>query len=221
MTDTRPLPFQITLLRHGESVGNAESRWQGQAEYPLTETGRTQAQALAQRWKKEKMKFDYVIASSLERARETGQIVASALDLKVEFDRLWMERDNGVFSGLIAHELRENFQHSSFITPYDAVGVDGEGDWELFLRAGQALHNLLKRDAAKYLIVSHGGLLNQVMHAIVGVAPQANNAGTRFRFGNTAFAQLTYYPHQHRWAIDKLNDHAHWLDTVDGKFSER
>jgi broad specificity phosphatase PhoE len=220
MTDTRPLPFQITLLRHGESVGNAESRWQGQSEYPLTETGRTQAQALAQRWNKEKMKFDYVISSPLERARETAQIVASALNLKVEFDPLWMERDNGEFSGLTAHEVRQNFQHPSFITPYDAVGVDGEGDWELFLRAGQALHNLLKRDPAKYLIVSHGGLLNQVMHAIVGVAPQANNAGTRFRFGNTAFAQLSYYPHQHRWAIDKLNDHAHWIESADGKFSE-
>ena len=47
----------------------------------------------------------------------------------------------------------------------------------------------------------------------VGIAPQANNAGTRFRFSNTAFAQLMYYPHQHRWAIDKLNDHAHWLDA--------
>jgi len=45
------------------------------------------------------------------------------------------------------------------------------------------------------------------------VTPQANNAGTRFRFENTAFAQLLYYPHQHRWAIDRLNDHAHWKDS--------
>ncbi len=206
-------PFHITLLRHGESVGNAESRWQGQAEYPLTEKGRAQAQSLAERWKKEKVKFDYVISSPLERAKETAEIIASALSLGVELEPLWMERNNGEFSGLTAHEVRQNFQHPSFTTPYDAVGRDGEGDWELFLRSGQALHNLLKRDPAKYLIVSHGGLLNQIMHAIVGVAPQANNAGTRFRFSNTAFAQLTYYPHQHRWAIDKLNDHAHWVDA--------
>jgi broad specificity phosphatase PhoE len=75
------------------------------------------------------------------------------------------------------------------------------------------LHGLLKREPGSYLIVSHGGLLNQVMHAVVGVAPQANNAGTRFRFGNAAFARLMYYPHQHRWAIDALNDHSHWKDT--------
>lgn len=152
-------PFHITLLRHGELVGNAESRWQGQAEYPLTEKGRAQAKALAERWKNEKMKFDHVISSPLERARDTAEIIAAALGLEIEFESLWLERDNGEFSGLTSHEVRQNFQHPSFTTPYDPVGGVGEGDWELFLRAGQALHNLLKHDPAKYLIVSHGGLL--------------------------------------------------------------
>ena len=213
MMENKNKIFQVTLLRHSESVGNAESRWQGQSDYPLTERGRTQAQSLAERWKREKMKFDYVISSPLSRARETAEIIASKLELSLEFEPLWLERDNGEFSGLTAHEVRHNFQHPDFTTPYDPVGSDGEGDWELFLRAGQALHGLLKRDPARYLIVSHGGLLNQVMHAIVGIVPQANNAGTRFRFGNTAFAQLLYFPNQHRWAIDKVNDHAHWADA--------
>ena len=211
--ENKPQPFYITLLRHGESVGNAESRWQGQADFPLTNTGRAQTRKLAERWKKEKIKFDLIIASPLARAKETAEIIASALNLKVEFEPLWLERDNGEFSGLTAHEVRQNFTHPPFMTPYDSVGGDGEGDWELFLRAGQALQSLLKREPARYLIVSHGGLLNQFMHAVIGVAPQANNAGTRFRFENTAFAQLLYYPHQHRWAIDRLNDHAHWKDS--------
>jgi broad specificity phosphatase PhoE len=211
MDDTRPQPFYITLLRHGESVGNAEARWQGQSDFPLTDVGRAQARALAERWKSEHVKFDFLISSPLTRARETAEIIASALNVNIEYDPLWLERDNGEFSGLTATEVRENFQHPSFYTPYDSVGGDGEGDWELFLRAGQSLHSLLKRAPGRYLIVSHGGMLNQLMHAVVGLAPQANNAGTRFRFDNTAFAQLIYFPHQHRWVIDKLNDHTHWL----------
>lgn len=213
MAESRPKYFHVTLLRHGESVGNAESRWQGQADFPLTDVGRAQAQALAERWKREKVKFDFVISSPLSRARETAEIIASQLGLLVEFDPLWLERDNGEFAGLTAHEVRNNFAHPDFTTPYDPVGLDGEGDWELFLRAGQALHELLKREPARYLIVSHGGLLNQLMHAIVGIVPQAHNSGTSFRFSNTAFAQLVYYPNQHRWMIDKLNDHIHWLDA--------
>ncbi len=213
MTVNRQRYFNITLLRHGESVGNAESRWQGQADFPLTDVGREQAKALAERWKREKVKFDFIISSPLSRARETAEIIGAELGLLVEFDPLWLERDNGEFAGLTAHEVRSNFSHPEFTTPYDSVGMDGEGDWELFLRAGQALHDLLKREPARYLIVSHGGLLNQLMHAIVGIIPQAHNSGASFRFSNTAFAQVIYSPNQHRWMIDKLNDHNHWLDA--------
>ena len=42
--------FYITLLRHGESVGNAEARFQGQSDFSLTELGREQSRALAAYW---------------------------------------------------------------------------------------------------------------------------------------------------------------------------
>jgi len=200
--------FQFTFLRHGESVGNAEARWQGQSEYPLTEKGRAQARALAKRWKSENMMFDLAITSPLGRARETAEIVTSALNVKLELDPIWMERDIGEMEGLTAEEVRQKPQ-PPYITPYDSIGGDGEGDWELFLRAGQALHDLLRRPAGSYLIISHGGLLNQLMHAIVGVAPHVDPSGVRFRFENTAFARVLYFPHQHRWAIDAVNEHAH------------
>lgn len=213
MESSRPQPYQITLLRHGESVGNAEARWQGQADFPLTETGREQARTLASRWMQEAVRFDHVIASPLQRARETAEILSGALGARLEIDPIWMERDNGDFAGLTHSEARQKFPPPAFTTPYDFVGGKGEGDWELFLRAGQALHSLLRREPARYLVVSHGGMLNQVMHAVLGLAPQANNAGVSFRFGNTAFAQLRYFPHQHRWAVERLNDHSHWKNT--------
>jgi broad specificity phosphatase PhoE len=200
--------YQFVFLRHGESVGNAESRWQGQSNYPLTERGRAQARALAERWKTEGVKFDLAVSSPLVRAKETAEIIVSALNVRVEFDPIWLERDIGEMEGLTAEEVRQ-IPQPPYITPYDSVGGDGEGDWALFLRAGQALHDLLRRPAGSYLIVSHGGLLNQLMHAIVGVAPHADPSGVRFRFENTAFSHVIYFPHQHRWAIDAVNDRAH------------
>jgi broad specificity phosphatase PhoE len=196
------------FLRHGESIGNAQSRWQGQSDYALTEKGRSQARALAERWKAEGAKFDLVIASPLSRAKETAQIIASALGVKLEFDPILLERHIGEMEGLTAEEVRKRPQ-PPYITPYDSIGGEGEGDWALFLRAGQALHRLLRRPAGNYLIVSHGGLLNQLMNAIVGIAPHVDPSGVRFRFENTAFARVIYYPYQHRWAIDALNDRAH------------
>ena len=200
--------YHFVFLRHGESVGNVESRWQGQSDYPLTERGQAQAQALAHRWQEEKAKFDLAITSPLIRAKNTAEIVASALDIKVESDPLWMERNLGEMNGLTVDEIRLR-PRPNFVTPYDTIGGVGEGDWVLFLRAGQALQSLLRRPAGRYLIVSHGGLLNQLMHAIVGIAPHADPSGVRFRFDNTAFARVFYLSHQHRWAIETLNDHVH------------
>ncbi len=200
--------YQFVFLRHGELLGNAQSRWQGQSDYPLTEKGRAQAWALAERWKAENAKFDLVLSSPLGRAKETAEIVASMLQVKVEFDPIWLERAIGEMEGLTSEEVRQK-PRPPYTTPYDPIGGDGEGDWALFLRAGQALHNLLRRPAGSYLIVSHGGMLNQVMHAIVGVPPHVDPSGVRFRFENTAFSRVIYFPHQHRWAVDAVNDRAH------------
>jgi broad specificity phosphatase PhoE len=200
--------YNFVFLRHGESIGNAESRWQGQSDYALTERGRAQAQALARRWKSEGVRFDLVIASPLVRARETAQIIASAVEARLELDTILVERHIGEMEGLTAEEVRRRPQ-PPYVTPYDSIGGEGEGDWALFLRAGQALQALLRRPPGSYLIVSHGGLLNQLMNAIVGIAPHVDPSGVRFRFENTAFARVTYYPYQHRWTIDALNDRAH------------
>ena len=203
--------FEVIFLRHGESVGNAESRWQGQADYPLTEKGRQQAQALAKRWLDEKRQFNRIVTSPLNRACETAEIIGAALNVPVETDPIWMERNIGQVEGLTAEEVNRRYPNRGFITPFSAIlGNEGEGDWELYLRGGQALQGLLRRAPGRYLVVSHGGILNQVMYAVIGVTPQANFSGPRFRFNNTGFAHVIYHPDTHRWQINTINDHAHW-----------
>jgi len=208
MSSTEKPVYQFVFLRHGESVGNAQARWQGQSDYPLTDKGRAQAKALAERWKVEGVKFDLAVTSTLMRAKETAEIVTSTLSVELETDNIWMERAIGEMEGLTADEVRQK-PRPPYKTPYDPIGGDGEGDWALYLRAGRALHGLLQRTPGSYLIVSHGGLLNQLMNAITGVAPHADPSGVRFRFENTAFARTFYFPHQHRWSIDTVNDRAH------------
>lgn len=202
--------FHLTLVRHGESIGNAENRLQGQADFPLSEKGRAQAQALARRWQADGTSFDLAIASPLLRARETAEIVAGALNVPLEFEPLWMERDNGKRSGMTWEEVQQHYPEPEFFNPYEAVAETGEGNWALYLRGGQALHKLLQRPPGRYLVVSHGAILNMVLYAILGIAPQANFQGPSFRFSNTSFAQLRYHPEKHRWRVEVIGDQAHW-----------
>lgn len=202
--------YTFIFLRHGESIGNAEGKHQGQADFELTEKGRAQARALADRWLMEKRGFNSAVSSPLMRARETAEMVCGALKIPVVYDPLWMERDNGLLAGLHPDEAMTLFPRPPFVHPYLAIGETGESQWELYLRAGRAVQSLFNHPPGTYLIISHGGILNMVFYAILGIAPQANFTGPRFRFHNTSFATLTYMPNEHKWAVLGINDHLHW-----------
>ncbi len=210
MNSDSPPIYHITLLRHGESVGNAEGYHQGQADFPLTEKGRAQARALAEYWRASDIRFDQAIASPQSRARETAEIITAALGVPLEFDEVWMERDNGVLAGLLWSEAQEKYPQPEFIPTYQPIGQKGESQWELYLRGGRAIQSLMHRPPARYLIVSHGGLLNMVMYALLGISPPPNFHGPRFRFRNTAFATLEYRPDRHTWVIHGVNQRPHW-----------
>jgi broad specificity phosphatase PhoE len=218
--DNQKTKFIITLLRHGESVGNANGYHQGQSDFPLTEKGRRQAQALAQRWKKEALSFDKIISSPLARARQTAQILASSLGTALEYNSDWMERNNGVLDGVKAEEAAVRYPRPGFIHPFQRIGFSGESQWELYLRAGRAVQGLLHRKPGSYLVVSHGGLLNMVLYVALSIVPQANFQGPRFRFQNTAFARLKYTPGQHDWLVERLNDRLHWPEKLNGSEAE-
>lgn len=219
MTDKEQQFYHITLLRHGESIGNANRYWQGQSDFALTELGRQQAEVLARRWQQEGVRFDLVISSPLQRARTTAEIIAKTLESAIEFEDQWLERDNGLYAGLPREQAISRHPEPDFLPPFMPIGKNGESQWELYLRAGQAINSVLKRPPARYLIVSHGGLLNMVLYAVLNIPVQANWSGPRFTFDNTAFATLTYRPDRHQWRILGLNDHSH-LSVLDSQEEE-
>jgi 2,3-bisphosphoglycerate-dependent phosphoglycerate mutase len=202
MTLPEPSPiYTITFLRHGESVGNAEERFQGRADYPLTEKGREQARVRAERWLAEGVRFDRCISSPLLRARQTAEIVTQALNVPLEFDADWMEVDNGLLAGLNDAEAEKVSPRPAFMTPYTRFGRTGESRWELYLRAGRAIQHVLDRAPAHYLVVAHGGILGMTMYALLGIPVQADFTGPRFLFHNTTCARFSYEPDRHNWRM--------------------
>jgi len=152
-----------------------------------------------------------VISSPLLRARQTAEIIAEALHSPLELDPLWMERDNGSLRGMPLAEVDERlYPRSAQHNPYQPTGETGESQFDLYLRGGGALQRLLRHPPGRYLVVAHGGILNMVLYAILGIAPTPMNQGPRFRFQNTAFASLTYNPDEHLWRLLRLNDRSHW-----------
>ena len=202
--------YTITLLRHGLSEGNANEIIQGQADYPLTDIGIAQAEALAQRWENERRQFDSIISSPQQRALQTAEIIAARLKLQVEPDPLWMERHVGQLTGLTMEQAEKLHPRPPFLPLFQPFAGTGESLFALYLRAGQAVESLLRRPPGKYLVVSHGGILNRVLYIMLGIPPQPNFQGARFRFRNTSFANLRFDPERHEWLLERLNDREHW-----------
>src|SRR5947207_3359793 len=70
---TRPTAVsRLLLVRHGESTWNADGRWQGQADPPLSPLGERQARAASETCPD----VDAVVSSDLRRAHQTATIIA-------------------------------------------------------------------------------------------------------------------------------------------------
>ena len=206
--------YRFTLLRHGESSGNFQNLFQGHAEYDLTEKGQAQSHAVAARWLEDGTTFMRIISSPQSRAQETAHIIAEKLSLPLEFDSNWKEINNGNLAGITLNEVDKRNPFPEIMTPYEPIGETGESQWDLYLRAGRVIQELIRRPTGNYLVVSHGGFLNRVLYAMLGIVPQANFAGARFRFRNISFAVVCYDPKQHIWLLDRFNDRAHWPEDT-------
>jgi probable phosphoglycerate mutase len=177
---------RVLLVRHGQSEWNADGRWQGQADPPLTDLGRHQAQHAARNLGV----VDAIVASDLQRASETALIISNELGvgpLVLEPDL--RERDAGEWSGLTRAEIDRDWpgyldpppadRHTSFGNGPASDGApppDAERrrppSWEpddvLVARALAALGRIhdLAPDG-EVIVVTHGGVV-YALEALLG-----------------------------------------------------
>lgn len=159
----------ILLARHGESDWNQARRWQGWADRPLTERGREQAGALAERLAE--IPLDAVLASDLRRARETAEAVARAQGLDVVVDPDLREVDVGSWSGLTATEAASLFPEAFLRWRDGAAGwEDGESYERMSSRVLAAVRRIATtHEHGRVLVVSHGGPIRAIHATALGL----------------------------------------------------
>jgi probable phosphoglycerate mutase len=158
---------RILLVRHGQSTWNADGRWQGRADPPLSELGRRQAEVATATIRD--LGIARIVASPLVRAHETATIVADALGLTIEPDPRLQERDAGRWTGKTRSEIEAGWP--GFLEG----GQRPEGfetDDILHERALGAIRDVADRATEPVVVVSHGGLIRVVERAL-GSEPHA------------------------------------------------
>src|SRR5712664_462148 len=144
-----PLITHVVIIRHGQSQGNAEGRFGGHTDTPLSARGRKQAAATAGTLASEK--FDAIYSSDLPRAIETATPLAKRVGIALEATEALRERSVGVMEGLTFEEAAE--QHPE---QYQALL---HRDFEHVLEGGESYRQTLDRAAGKLdeVIEKHRG----------------------------------------------------------------
>ncbi len=97
--------MKILLARHGETPWNAEGRYQGQIDIPLSAIGERQAMNLGERLRG--VEITRAVASPLVRAALTAQLaLESHRAAQLSFDPDLQEIAHGEWEGLLASEIR-------------------------------------------------------------------------------------------------------------------
>lgn len=100
----------LVMIRHAQSTWNAEGRFTGWADPPLTDLGRAEAEKAGHLLKRRGYSFDRVFTSRLQRAAATAEIILEVLDqsnIPLEADWRLNERHYGALQGLSKQDLRD------------------------------------------------------------------------------------------------------------------
>ncbi|HOX91530.1 MAG TPA: histidine phosphatase family protein [Spirochaetales bacterium] len=162
------------IVRHGESVANAQNRIQGRSDFPLNERGRQQATACGAWFAGKNVKA--VLCSPLSRAMESAQILCAAASFPPpKPEELLLELETGRFSGLTLAEAKELHpeDHARFLYQSWEGVEDAERSHQLVLRAHKAWHALVYAAlhcGGDVIALSHGGLIQWLVRTTFGAS---------------------------------------------------
>src|ERR1700757_4642617 len=164
-------PGKFIMVRHGESEGNRERRFTVSSEVGLTELGVRQAHEAARRIA-QLFKPQIIVSSPFRRARQTSEIIASELNLRIETVHDLHERDLGCLKGHSYDDLRALVLKDPSYDPahgWSWKPEGGESYEDVRERVITAVDGLLRKyPEDEIVIVSHGGVMLSVWAHIAG-----------------------------------------------------
>jgi broad specificity phosphatase PhoE len=163
----------VLVIRHAQSTWNADARWQGQADPPLSGDGDRQVEAAADRLADligSGPRVDLMITSDLKRARSTAERLAAGMGVAPPHLLLadLREYDVGAWSGLTRAEIELRWPEQ--LARFDRGDLDrppgGESRAAFDVRVRRAaadVAGLIEGHRSRLgLVVTHGGVIRSL-----------------------------------------------------------
>ena len=192
----------VLLIRHGQSLGNAEGRFGGHTDTPLSPLGRQEAEATAQALASEP--FSAIYCSDLPRAIETATPLARLAGIELQTAEGFRERSVGVMEGLTFEEAAAQHpeQYRALLhRDFDHVLAGGESYRQTLDRASRKLDEVIEENkGGRIAIFTHTGTICILVLHLMGAldAPElkpvwiaSRNCGiSRFELRDDGFVRV-------------------------------
>lgn len=208
---------KFLIVRHGRAVSNHEdflSCWPENKtkEVHLIPIGIEQVKKTAEKLKKQKI--DLIFASDLLRTRQTAEIIAEKLNLKVTLDERLREVNFGILNGQPIKAYADLFPDR--LTKFKTKPEGGENHTEIKKRMINFLLEINKKyENKKILIVSHGDPLWILAGAAEGMNNEeivANREKIYLNNGDFKTLKLKNFPFNEAGEIDM---HRPYIDGIE------
>ena len=169
----------VYLVRHGADNDSIRGGW---SNHPLTFEGWQQSEELACRLKECNCNAEIIYSSDLLRAKQTAEILAHHLNLGIEYTPDFREVNNGDLVGMnndVASKLYPNIYWRKL--EWDQCYPNGESPKEFYERVKAAWEKLINREHESIILVTHGGVINVIMHLVKGV--EYSNKNNTYKIG--------------------------------------
>jgi len=161
---------RVYLVRHGQTTWNAERRYQGRLDAPLTELGRSQMRRLAAALASEPVRAVYT--SPLGRCRWGAERIAAQHGLEPIVEPDLVELDHGILDGLRVDEMEEHvgqLVRRWWQNPAAVHLPGGETLEQARARAYGAFCRIVERHPGQtVVVVAHGGVNKLILLTLLG-----------------------------------------------------
>lgn len=199
---------RVYLIRHCQSMGNIEHKFQGQYDADISPAGEKQLELLGLRFRNEPI--DVIYTSPLKRARLTAQAIAKYHnDIDVIDEPGFIEMNVGELENRSLKELALNYPETAKKwdrSPDLCEFPGGETMAEVYERVNRALDRVIAENPGRTVVITtHGGVLRNLYARIQFGEP----AGIRKSevFGNTGVS--TVIAEGDRLYFESTNDLSH------------
>jgi probable phosphoglycerate mutase len=165
------VPTMLYMVRHGETVLTPTRKFSGVGalDPELTTDGLAQAERVA--GEVAKLKPDVIVASPLQRTRQTAEAIAAATGLEIVYDKDWYELSFGTWDGKSIEEVKaetpDDYQAWLNSSSYRPGG--GESYDEARIRVEAAMEKVVAEyPGKKVVIVTHNGVIKSAANIAIG-----------------------------------------------------